>query len=196
MRTHRTQDFYRTKTDKERLYYAAGIPWRFWTHAAGAPSFRTATWGRGSIAANTQQKWFDRLWDREFLGKPYLFVFASEPTDEMALAQTFQFCKRVMRSPTVDGRLRRVNIVTAQTDLHLGNRQDVCDVHVIHNVMAKSDSLRTTLVRDWVLRHDDAMRIVVVAGTPDDFRCSYRVEPNGIFLFGADSILRATRSFG
>ena len=199
MRTYRSADFYRIREPKHNQYYAAGIPWRFWKESPGSPEFKDVMWASGKVKVADQQKWYDKVWEGKLYTKPYLILFASSPTDEVALAHTFQICKRIIRKPKVDGKPRRIQIQVAGPEAEsVDKHNEGCEVFVLHNVMAQTDRARVTLVRDWITRNDAAFRLITMAGQPDDFRLCYGVEPHAVFFFNSDkpgTVIRATRSF-
>lgn len=196
MRTYRTQDFHRIRSDKHRLYYACGVPYRFWDEKPGEPTFTQATWGSSKATVKMQEDWFAKLVGGKPFTKPHLVLFASDPTDETALAHAFQLCKVVVREPPREGVMRRIQIDVASEEIRADTHNATCDVFVLHNVLAKADRARVTVVRDWVKKHEDVFRLIVIAGTPDDFRHTYGLEPNAIFMFGDTTIQRSMKSFG
>lgn len=196
MRTFRTADFHRIKTDHDRLYYAAGIPFRFWNEKPGEPTFTNATWAKSTIKPKQQAEWFEKLTEGKAFRKPHLVLFASDPTDETALAHMFQLCKRIVREPTKDNTIRRIQIEVASDDMRTDAHNATCEAFMLHNVLAKSDRSRVTTIRDWAKRNESAFRLIALAGTPDDFRFSYGLEPNAIFMFDDTTIQRTQKSFG
>jgi hypothetical protein len=196
MRTFRSADYYRIKTDKHRLYYASAIPSRFWDERPGDPIFQDATWSKKKISAKTQREWYDKLIDGKVFAKPHIVLFASDPTDETALAHAFHLCKLMVKTIKKDGTRRRIQIDVASDDIRHDAHNASCDIFVLHNVLAKTDRQRVTVVREWLRKHDDVFRLVALAGTPDDFRHSYGIEPNAIFSFSDTTIVRTQKSFG
>lgn len=195
MLTRRTADYHRIKTDEDRLLYAAGVPSRFWNEKAGQPVFLDATWAKKKIAAKTQQEWFDKLLEGKVFSKPHLILFASDPTDETALAHAFHLAKLMVKTVNREGNRRRIQIDVASEDIKADAHNADCDMFLLHNVLAKTDRARVTVVREWIRKHDDVFRLIALAGTPDDFRYTYGVEPNAIFNFDDTTIVRTQRSF-
>jgi hypothetical protein len=198
VRTTRSREFHLIKKPEHNVYYACQIPFRFWDEPKPSPTFRSATLGTDTVKSSTQQEAYDKLLTFKPLRKPYLVLFCSEPTDEIALVHAFHFCKLAVLNPKTNSIQRRIHVDVATFDLvakpsaHSSN----CDFYVLHNVMSKADKTTVAPIRSWITSRADTFRIVISAGTPDDFRHNYGLEPDVVFLFDSTSVVRKTKSFG
>jgi len=158
---YRTQDYYRTKTDRDRLYYSAGIPSSNWGPPdKNSPNFKTVSVRDGAVVtAKVQTEWHERMRKGEFFHKPWLFLIASPDDDAMALSVGYDVLKVALESePRI-----RVHITESSRKWEKTNEETV---FLLTNVYDDLPRERSQLVRDWAFKHEDNFRIICAAGDP------------------------------
>lgn len=187
---YRTQDFYRIKTDRDALYYSAGIPSSAWNPPSKTlPKFKTVrikTDG-SPVTAKLQQEWFDRMMTGEFFAKPWIFLISAPDNDDQALEAGYDVLKTALgREPRI-----RVHITESSRVQWDKSREET--VFMLTNVYDDSPRERFQLIRDWAFRHEDCFRIICAAGDPAALVRKTRLKFNAVFY--VDSTRTVEKSF-
>jgi len=167
---YRTADFYRIKSQKDALYYAAEIPSVYWKDVAISPTFLTIC----SNADYDQETKFKKLIgaDAKIFSKPYLFFISSGNEDSASLV-SYSIAKTAL-----------VNGIKIQVTDSAMSRQEKCEnesVFFLTNVFDKVTDERLMHIRDWCKKHQDCFRIIVMAGDPYEFGLRVHLTPTAMF---------------
>ena len=183
---YRTQDFYRAQTERDKLYYAAGIPSSYW----GAPSDRLPSFKKFQINDNNlvtskvQAEWYQRLRSGEFFTKPYLILIIANLDDDRAMAAGFDILKRALAED------RRVHVTESSMVPRDRYRDET--IFMLTNVSDEAPRERFQLVRDWAFKHEDSFRLVCAAGDPDVLIRKSRLKFNAVFFLESKRVTETT----
>lgn len=187
---YRTQDYYRIKTDRDALYYSAGIPSSAWgPPTTRLPRFRSVQVKEGGsiITTGEQREWFERLRAGEFFMKPLLLLISSPDNDDPSLIAGYDVLKLALsREPRI-----RVHITESSRVAWDRWREET--VFMLTNVYDDSPRERVQLIRDWAFKHEDNLRIVCAAGDPATLVRRTRLKFNAVFYI--DSTVTVEKSF-
>lgn len=197
MRTHRTQDYHRIKDNTTHgMYYAAEIPYRYWDTESGTPGFSSIAWGtKRKVSREKQEGWWAKFSTGKALQNPHLILACGQPSDDLPLTHVFDVCKKFIRAAAKSQQPTGLSVEIASDEPRKDGYQDTCRLFVLTNVIASQPSRSRIIgVRDWIVRHEDVTRVVVIAGDPFVFCETYGAEPSMVFQFSG--VTKFVRSFG
>lgn len=187
---YRTQDFYRIKSDRDALYYSAGIPSSAWGPPCKTPpKFKTVRVKDNAtpVTAKVQQEWFERMMKGEFFAKPWVFLVSSPDNDDQSLLAGYDVLKIALdKEPRL-----RVHVTESSRAQWDKWREET--VFMLTNVYDDAPKERVQLIRDWAFRHEDNFRIICAAGDPAVIVRKTRIKFNAVFY--VDSTRTVEKSF-
>jgi hypothetical protein len=187
---YRTQDYYRIQTERDALYYSAGIPSSEWgPRSENAPTFKTVQVKEDGtpVTAKVQQEWFKRMMSGEFFSKPRMFLIISPDNDDQSLALGFDLLKVALeREPRI-----RVHVTESSRVKWDKWREET--VFMLTNVYDDPPRERLQLIRDWAFQHEDNFRVICASGDPASLIRKSRLKFNAIFY--VDSTRVVEKSF-
>lgn len=178
---YRTQDYYRAKTDRDKLYYAAGIPSNNWgLPSSQPPTFKTVSVREGSVVnAKVQADWYKRTRAGEFFDKPWLFLICSPDDDAIALQMGYDILKVALEEKPEEGK-HRIRVHITESSKKWEKTKDE-RVFLLTNVYDDVPRERAQLIRDWAFRNEDNFRIICAAGDPSVLIRRLRLKFNAVF---------------
>ena len=186
------------KFELERMFAAYHIPKRYWYVDIKSLRHTRVSWMVNpgdsiQIPPTTQQKWMRDLVDQPD-GRAQTLVFASEPTDDMALAACYAVVCAALRFRYEGSRRCKVAIFDAD-NFEWPSMYDH-DLVMIHNLSVDSPPERFQAARDIRNRFRETLTLVAVGGIHTGTRegdesktigvgevCNWylRIIPHGVF---------------
>jgi len=166
---NRSADYHRIRSTQDAAYYSAGIPFVYWKAFTESPFFLPIN---GNEGYNQQAK-FNRLQNSDkIFDKNHLIYVGAEDEDSASLI-VYEWMKRALF----------LNCKIQITDSALIKEEHVEDetVFMLTNLFHKCTSERIMHSRDWIFRHKDCFRILVMACDPYDFAQQVRVKASAMF---------------
>lgn len=166
---------YLAKTKAQKQYFAAGIPYRYWKDEdKGPPPCMTIPTADDDVVTQPQQRqWLTELTDPAIWMQPLLMVIGSEPTDDTAMQVAMRAARQMVGAGTV------INVHDFGTEFQDGD-EDV-GVFFGYNLLPSMTHERAQKVRDWLIGHQDCLRVLVVAGNPMETAINIlRVQPDAM----------------
>lgn len=177
MRKIKSFDSKRIRSKKDELYYSAGIPSRMWPsfkHSLEFKSILAEGEEEVKVGIKVQEEWYKDLMEGALFSNPYLIYISS--SDPSGLSDRLGY--EVMKVALNKG--LQVQITnSSQTD-----KEEVVDeeIFMLHNVYQESNNYRIQLIRDWITKHEDCFRLVVISGScPYEFSKRIYLEPDAMF---------------
>ncbi|RLC09393.1 MAG: hypothetical protein DRI24_21875 [Deltaproteobacteria bacterium] len=183
---YRTQDYYRIKTDRDALYYSAGIPSSSWgAPSSKPPRFKTVQVKEDGtpVTVKVQQEWFSRMMEGEFFSKPWLFLISSPEDDDASLSMGFDLLKVAL------GKEPRLRVHVTESSRAQWDKWREETVFLLTNVWDDAPRERLQLVRDWSFRHEDNFRVICAAGDPATLIRKTRLKFNAVFYVDAKRVI-------
>tara|TARA_R100001132_G_C3271741_1_gene93826 strand:+ start:845 stop:1423 length:579 start_codon:yes stop_codon:yes gene_type:complete len=174
---YRTQDYYKTKTERDKLYYAAGIPMMYWgPPSKEVPDFKMSSVRDNSppISVNTQKEWYKRTINGDFFGTQFLFLITSPEDDVSSLRVGFNILKYALESDPM------IRVHITESSKHWAKSREET-VFMLTNVYDDAPKERVQAIRDWSFAHEDVFRIICAAGDPSVIVRRTKLKFNGIF---------------
>lgn len=147
------------RTKAQKLYFAAGIPHRYWKDEDAQPPCLTIPVEDDEVVTQPQQRqWLTELADPDLWSQPLLMVIGSEPTDDAAQQVAFAVARRMIDADT--------SITIQNFGSEPSDEDEDTSVFFGYNVLATMTHDRAQQVRDWLVGHKDCLRVLIVAGNP------------------------------
>jgi len=174
MRAYQSRDGKRARTQDEKLWYAAGIPYRFWHDPLGHIRFKLIKYEEELTTPEVQEAAYEKLFESKSWRQPNLIAIGSVPTDKEATMLAIRIAKSLLKAGA---------LITLQ-DMGYDNITETNDDAIVYfgyNILDELTIQRRQRIRDWLSWHDDKLRILVVAGDPLRFMLdTLRFEPNAV----------------
>lgn len=170
------REFYLAKTPTERLWYAVGVPYRYWRADPVQPAYLTIPCGDIAITGRVQQQWLKALQTPDTWQQPSLVIVGSTPTDATAMHVVMDVVKQ-MCAANLEVSIQAFGDTVAAPE----DEDTVCAIG--HNILPDLTPTRAQQIRDWVTHHNDKLCVLVVAGNPLEIALNrLHQDPNAVIL--------------
>ncbi len=175
---HRTADFYKAKTPKEKLFYSGGIPSENWLDFKENFNFIYMGDKKEKITQSQQhQNWSYDVLD---FSQPYLIIIGGVDYDKLALSLSYELMKKALCSIKNQDKYNKTYHRIQITDASLIKEEKVEDEDVLMliNVFSECTIDRIQSIRDWVYKHKEYYRLIAMTGNPFIFSKKCGLKPN------------------
>lgn len=190
MRTgYRTADFHRCSTDRDRLYYSAGIPSACWnpppTDFSGLRFKTFSLEGEAPVVSRAQREWFDRMVKGEFFSLPYLMIISADIDDYKSTGLGFDLMKLALAKGE---RIHVTEAANVHSEKNETPRHEE-SVRMLVNVYDDSPPERIQLARDWAYSNEACFRVLCTSGDPGQLIKRLRLRFNAAFYVESKTII-------
>jgi len=172
---NRTQDFYRAKSAKERLYYSAGIPSTAWGNFSETVLFQLIMYNENQILPSEQEQWYKKFKTTNEFNKPYLIFIGGLEDDHLPNLIAYDLMKLALAN---DHLVQITNSDSCGREGYDEENPKNESVFMLHNLFTDCTNGRVQHVRDWIVRHEADFRIITLGGDPSVFIKRCKVKPN------------------